>query len=288
MPDEESTTVVFDSWLNLPYAPGEVEPDPTVTARFKREGSAYGGGETLADVVAEMDRLGVDGAVLTRVPRDITPAFIAGMRWSDEAFFGACEQVATGAGAHPGRFVTSVGIDPKLGYHASRQLRRAHEEYGVAAFRIVGMFTGIPINDPLAYPLYTAACDLGVPVTINVGAPGPMKPARNQRTMDIDDVALCFPDLKIVMSHVGDPWVSETISLLQKHPNVYAMTAGWAPKYLPEPLLKLMNRFPHKVMWASDYPVLPIERTITEGRQLEVKPEALQRFLGPNCRSVFG
>ena len=45
------------------------------------------------------------------------------------------------------------------------------------------MFTGIAIDDKLAYPLYTAACDEGAVVTINVGVPGPMKPAKLQRTI---------------------------------------------------------------------------------------------------------
>ena len=88
------------------------------------------------------------------------------------------------------------------------------------------MFTGIAIDDKLAYPLYTAACDEGAVVTINVGVPGPMKPAKLQRTILVDEVALAFPDLKIVMTHLGDPWISETVSMLVKHPNVFAMTAG--------------------------------------------------------------
>ena len=120
------------------------------------------------------------------------------------------------------------------------------------------MFTGIAIDDKLAYPLYTAACDEGAVVSINVGVPGPMKPAKLQRTILIDEVALAFPDLQIVMSHLGDPWISETIAMLIKHPNVYAMTAGWAPKYIPEEVLRFaQRRNPGKLMWASDYPILP-------------------------------
>ena len=56
---------VFDSWINIPYLPGEVTPDPSVVKRFKRGDSAYDGGQTMADVIAEMDRLGISGGVLT-------------------------------------------------------------------------------------------------------------------------------------------------------------------------------------------------------------------------------
>jgi len=279
---------VFDAWINLPYLPGEVTPDPSVVARFGRKGSSYEGGETMADVVAEMDRHGIAGGVLCKYPRDITPPFVPGVRGDDDSFHDACQKLRAVMDEFPGRFHGSVGIDPKLGYHAAELATIAHGEYGITAIRIVGMFTGIPINDPLAYPLYTRACDLGMVVTINVGMPGPRKPARLQRTIDVDDVALCFPDLKIVMSHVGDPWVSETVALLQKHPNVYLMTAGFAPKYVPESIRTLMKRAPQKVMWASDYPILSIERTIGEGRELDVHPDALPAYLGANALAVFG
>lgn len=279
---------VFDAWINLPYAPGEVTPDPSVVARFGRGGSAYEGGETMADVVAEMDRLGISGGVLCKYPREITPPFVPGVCGAEEDLRKACQQLRDVMDSYPGRFLASVGIDPKLGYEAAKHAQIAHDEYGITAVRIVGMFTGIPINDPLAYPLYTRACDLGMVVTINVGMPGPRKPARNQRTIDVDDVALCFPDLKIVMSHVGDPWVSETVALLQKHPNVFLMSAGFAPKYLPEPVRTFMKRGKTKVMWASDYPILPLDRTITEGRALDVHPDALPGYLGANALAVFG
>ena len=151
------------------------------------------------------------------------------------------------------------------------------------------MFTGIAIDDKLAYPLYTAACDEGAVVSINVGVPGPMKPAKLQRTILVDEVALAFPELAIVMSHLGDPWISETIAMLIKHPNVYAMTAGWAPKYVPEEVLRFaQKRNPRKLMWASDYPILPFDRTFAEATALPLTGEARAGYLGRNAMAVFG
>ncbi|WP_213575702.1 amidohydrolase family protein [Rhodococcus sp. USK13] len=280
---------VFDAWINLPYLPGEVTPDPAVVARFKRGNSAYEGGETIADVVAEMDRMGIAAGVLTKVPRDITPAYVHGTKTGEKVLRETCERLAQIQLDHPGRFVTSVGIDPRLGYDAARHVRIAVREYGIKCIRIIPMFTGIAIDDKLAYPAYTAACDEGAVVSINVGVPGPMKPAKLQRTILIDEVALAFPELKLVMSHLGDPWISETVAMLIKHPNVFAMTAGWAPKYVPEEILTFaQRRNPEKLMWASDYPILPIERTITEGRALSLTGRAREGYLGGNARRVFG
>jgi predicted TIM-barrel fold metal-dependent hydrolase len=278
---------VYDGWINLPYAEGEVAPDPTVSARFGN--SAYGGGQTVDDVVAEMDRLGIVAGVLTKVPRDITAPFVAGIRGGDRVVHETCERLATELAKHPGRFVGAVGLDPRLGYQAARHVRIAVREYGIHCVRVLPMFTGLAIDDPLAYPLYTAACDEGAVVSVNVGVPGPMKPAKLQRTILVDDVALCFPDLRIVLSHLGDPWIGETIAMLAKHPNVYAMSAGWAPKYLPAELLRFAgSRGRTKLLWASDYPILSMERTLTEARALDLRPEALPGYLGGNAAALFG
>ena len=157
----------------------------------------------MADVVAEMDRLGIGGGVLSKAPRDITPPFVHGTKTGEAVLRETCERLAGFQREYPGRFVTSVGIDPRLGYEASRHVRIAVREYGIKCIRIIPMFTGIAIDDKLAYPLYTAACDEGAVVSINVGVPGPMKPAKLQRTILVDEVALAFPELAIVMSHLG-------------------------------------------------------------------------------------
>jgi predicted TIM-barrel fold metal-dependent hydrolase len=281
--------VIVDTYVALPSDEGSATPDPSVAQLFGAQGSAYSAGGSVDDIVAEYDEHGIDYGVLTKVPRAITPPFVPAMQMDDELLHATCAALAEAIAACPGRFVGAVGVDPKLGYAAARHVRIAVEEYGMRAIRILPMWTGIPIDDPLAYPLYTAACDLGVPVCINVGVPGPMKPARLQRTILVDEVALCFPDLRIVMSHVGDPWVDETISMLVKHPNVYLMTAGFAPKYLPPQLVRYMDsRGREKVMWASYFPIMTVERTLREGRELPLRPEAMTGYLGDTAARVFG
>ena len=93
---------MFDSWINIPYLPGEVTPDPSVVKRFKRGNSAYEGGQTMADVIAEMDRLDISGGVLTKVPRDITPPYVHGIRSGEAVLREACERLAHDPGGVPG------------------------------------------------------------------------------------------------------------------------------------------------------------------------------------------
>jgi predicted TIM-barrel fold metal-dependent hydrolase len=67
------------------------------------------------------------------------------------------------------------------------------------------------------------------------------------------------------------------------------MTAGWAPKYVPEPILEVVRRRNKtKLMWSSDYPILPFDRTITEGRAIELPEDSRANFLGANALQVFG
>lgn len=281
--------MIFDTYVALPADEGAATPDPSVARLFATQSSAYSTGGSVEDIVRDYDEHGVDVGLITKVPREITPPFTPAMQMDDDQLHAACESVAEAVSAHPTRFLGAVGLDPKLGYQAARHVHVAVEEYGMRAIRLLPMWTGVPIDDRLNYPLYTAACDLGVPVCINVGVPGPMKPARLQRTILVDEVALCFPELPIVLSHVGDPWVDETVAMLVKHPNVYLMTAGFAPKYLPEPLVRYMDsRGREKVMWSSYFPIMSVERTLREGRALALRDEAMTGYLGENAARVFG
>jgi uncharacterized protein len=278
---------LFDAWINMPSASG-LAPDPSVQKLFKNQ-SAYIQGTSVEQLVADMDAQGVAGGILTKVDRKVTGPFMPALELDDESVAKGCSKIVETMEKYPGRFLGSIVLDPRMGYAAARHVRIAVKDFGMSAIRIMPVLSLLSPDDKLCYPLYTAACDLGVPVTVNVGMPGPQKPARLQDPMALDEVSLAFPDLNIVMTHIGDPWIEEVVALLSRRPNLYLMTSGWIPKYIPEAITRFMSsRGPTKVMWASDYPILPIDRTAAEGRSLNVKPEVLEGYLGKNARAVFG
>lgn len=284
----DPATPLFDGWINFPSETG-LAPDPNIAHLFKDQAAGYKEGYTVEQIVEAMDANGVAGGLLTRVERRVTGPFIPALDLDDEKVSKACAEVRAVMEQYPGRFLGSILLDPRLGYAATRHVRIAVQEYGLSAIRVMPAFALLPPNDALYYPLYTTACDLGIPVTINVGMPGPHKPAMYQHPMHLDEVALAFPDLKIVMTHVGDPWADEVVALLNRRPNMYLMTSGWAPKYVPAQIRKFMSsRGRTKVMWASEYPVLPMERSVREGKAFDVTEEALAGYLGANATAVFG
>jgi predicted TIM-barrel fold metal-dependent hydrolase len=155
--------------------------------------------------------------------------------------------------------------------------------------RVMPAVPGIPIDHPFMWPIYAKCVEHNVPITINVGVPGPMRPAKLQQPMLLDEILLAFPDLSIVATHVGHPWHLEMVALMQKHPNLSLMTSGWAPKYVPQEVITFLNtRGKRQVMWASDFPLLSVERTVKEGLELPFKDDEVRdRYMGLNCIETF-
>jgi predicted TIM-barrel fold metal-dependent hydrolase len=282
---------IFDAWANAPAPPGEAVPDPN-TLQFLRsaQDAAYRTGASLDALLAAYAEHGVAGGVLTKVERRLMPPFFDMLELDDARVHRMCAEIAAHMASAPGRFHGSVMLDPRLGFGAARHVAIAVEEYGISVIRVMPSLSNLDASDALCYPLYTAACERGAVVTINVGVPGPRQPAKHQRPMLVDDVALAFPDLRIVLAHVGHPWQSEVVALLNKHPNVFLMTSGFAPRYIPSEITSYMasSRGRDKVMWASDYPALTVERTVTEALALGLPVASLERYMGLNALEVFG
>ncbi len=122
----------------------------------------------------------------------------------------------------------------------------------------------------------------------NIGVPGPMRPAAPQHPMALDEVLLAFPELVVAGCHLGHPWHVEVVALLQKHPNFYLITSAWAPKHIPAELWHLANtRGRDRLMWASDFPLLTMQRCAKEGWEAPLKDDARRAYLRHNALSVF-
>ncbi len=191
---------------------------------------------------------------------------------------------------YPDRFVLSASIDPRNGMRALHALKGLYDNQPVVLARAFPFMTGLAPNDRVYYPLYTRCVDLGLPISINTGIPGPPAPAMVQHPIHLDDVCLYFPDLVLVMAHGADPWWNVAIRLMLKYRNLYLMTSAYAPKYFPPELLTYMNtRGRHKIMFASDHPVLAMDRCVREAVDLDLRDGVLDAFLYGNAdRVLFG
>ena len=140
-----------------------------------------------------------------------------------------------------------------------RKIQRVVRGVRAAGRRRVPPAAAIPqvgINDPKFYPIYAKCVELGLPIFVCAGVPGPRLPAWPQHVERIDQVMYDFPDLIFVTRHGCEPWEELAVKLMLKWPNLYYSTSAFAPKYYPEAIVNYANkRGADKVIYAGYFPI---------------------------------
>ena len=190
-----------------------------------------------------------------------------------------------------------VSVDPTRGPEAVREARRL-----VATGRVHGLKLHPPLqqfypNDRAAYPLYEVFAEAKLPVLfhtghsgIGTGVPGGGGiRLKFGHPMPIDDVAVDFPDLPIIMAHPSFPWQDEAISVCLHKPTVHIDLSGWSPKYFSPTLVQYANSLlRHKVLFGSDYPWITPDRWLADFAKIGIKDEVRPLILKENAARLFG
>ncbi|WP_281181829.1 amidohydrolase family protein [Actinomadura macra] len=209
----------------------------------------------------------------------------------------ANEEVAEGCAAHPDVLIPFASIDPHKGRAGVREARRLVEEYGVRGFKFHPSIQAFAPNDRLAYPLYEAIEELGVPALFHTGQTGIGAGVpggggirlKYSNPMLVDDVAVDFPQLRIILAHPSFPWQDEALAVATHKPYVYIDLSGWSPKYFPPQLVRYANTLlKDKVLFGSDYPVITPDRWLADFDRLEIKPEVRPKILKDNAALLLG
>ncbi|MDT5097054.1 MAG: uncharacterized protein QOC76_791 [Mycobacterium sp.] len=193
----------------------------------------------------------------------------------------------------PDRFVPSGAIaDPNDVMGSVNAIRRDYEQYGIAATSVfpAGTFPQVPIDDPKMYPIYATCVELGIPIFVCAGVPGPRVPFTPQEVSRIDIVMFDFPDLVFVTRHGCEPWEDLAVKLMLKWPNLYYSTSAFAPKYYPKAIIDYANsRGADKVLYAGYFPMgLSLERIFGELPNVGLKDEVWPKFLYGNAARILG
>ena len=152
-------------------------------------------------------------------------------------------------------------------------------------------------NDRLAYPLYEVFAEAHLPVLFHTGHSGigtGMPGGGGIRLkygnpMPIDDVAVDFPDMPIIMAHPSFPWQDEAISICLHKPTVYIDLSGWSPKYFSPTLVQYANTLlKHKMLFGSDYPWITPDRWLADLEKTAIREDVRPLILKENAIRLFG
>ena len=242
------------------------------------------GGVSLDDYLRRMDAAGVERALLIAVR--------AGDLRVKGSFEVPYEYVFEACTRHPDRFSGLAGIDPFRGMQGLRDLQQAVEEFGFVGAHLYPHWFELAPDHARYYPYYAKCCELDVPIMMQVGHNLIYQRDRRLpsvgRPIALDQVAIDFPELKLIGIHIGIPWTDEMISMAWKHDNVYIGSDAYAPKHWPPSLIHYINAYgSRKVLFGTDWPVIDPQRAVREIEDLELRPESLQLLMRDNALRVF-
>lgn len=188
----------------------------------------------------------------------------------------------------PDRFVGLAGINPYGGYKEVRKAEVAIRDYGFVGTHCYPHWFNLPPNDKLWYPFYYKCAELDVPFQLQVGHSAQRKMHTVARPILLDEVAIHFPETRIVAIHMGYPWVEEMISVCWKHANVYIGCDAHAPRYWDPSFVQFIStRGKHKVLFGTDWPIIDFKRARTEIADLNLRPESEVLLMRENTRRVY-
>ncbi|MDP2953497.1 MAG: amidohydrolase family protein, partial [Chloroflexota bacterium] len=131
------------------------------------------------------------------------------------------DDIARWAKLWPEKIVPFCSVDPN---HAGaiEELERCAKDLGMKGIKLSPHYQNFAPMDPRACAIYAKAERLGLPIAFHQATSARRSaPLKYAHPMALEDVALAFPDLKIVLAHLGHPWQRDTIVVIRKHPNVY-------------------------------------------------------------------
>jgi len=198
------------------------------------------------------------------------------------------DEVARFMAEAPDRLLGVGSVDISRPMQAVREIRRCVNELGFKAIRVLPWLWELPPTDRRFYPVYTACCELGVPFCTQIGHTGPLMPSEVGRPIYLDQVALDFPELKIVAGHIGYPWADEAIAVATKHEHVYIDTSAYTVNRYPPQLVEFMRGHGRrKVLFGTNYPMITPAKALDGLPQLELGTAVEADFLWGNAMHVF-
>jgi predicted TIM-barrel fold metal-dependent hydrolase len=236
----------------------------------KKEGS-------LAQTVSDMDASGVAFGLMVGMPNS---------------------EIAQTHRDYPNRFKLFAWMDPMDGMRGVRELERLVKEDGANGLRVSPLYNCLSANDRRYYPLYAKCVELNIPVRVYTAMTyANDRPYELGHPRHLDDIAVDFPELKIIAGLAGWPWVGDMVALLRRHPNLYCDTAAHRPRHFAtsgsgwEPFLQFGNTLlQDKIMIGFSRYLFNTgyDELMAEYQGLSLKDTVLEKWSYQNAVNFFG
>jgi len=206
-------------------------------------------------------------------------------------------EIAEFAGRHSDICIPFASIDPHKGKLGAREARDLVENFGVRGFKFHNIAQNVSPSDRVGYPIYEVIDHYKLPAIFHTGHSGMgtgMRGGGGMRLkfgqpMLVDDVAVDFPDMKIILAHPSWPWVDESLSMALHKENVFIDLSGWSPKYFAPQIIQYANtQLRNKMLFGSDFPLIHPQKWIEAARQVGFKDEVLPGIMKDNAARVLG
>ncbi|MBS0208656.1 MAG: amidohydrolase [Planctomycetes bacterium] len=185
--------------------------------------------------------------------------------WVDDAY------VASYVAAHPDTLTGFLSVDPtQSGWQ--EEMWHGHETLGLRGIKLLPMYAGFRPDEARLDPLWQYATEHRLPVLLHTGTTFVAQaPLECTLPRHLDAVAIRWPEVRIIMAHLGHPYEAECVVTIRKHPNVYADIS--ALHYRPFQLyhsLMLVQEYGvwDKLLFGSDYPFTTVNASIDGLRAL--------------------
>lgn len=215
--------------------------------------------------------------------------------WVDDCY------VADYVAAHPESLIGFLCVDPtQEGWEREMQIGR--EELGLKGIKLLPMYAGFRPDDSALDPLWKYATRNKLPVLLHTGTTFiDRAPLDCTLPRHLDVVATRFPEVKIIMAHLGHPYEGECVVTIRKHPNVYADVSAlfYRPFQLYHSLM-LVQEYGvwHKLFFGTDFPFTTVNGTIeglkklndmTEGTRLpKLKEAEIEAMIHRDTLGILG
>lgn len=210
--------------------------------------------------------LKADAETLYAAMSGVDKAIVFALRYGDSAGVESDDETTAAAvRRYPEKFVGFAYADPRRP-DCMELLRHATGELGLEGVKYGPIYNGVALADPRMQPIYRHCVQNDLPLTLHMGTTFARNaPVDLGRAIHVEPVALQYPDLKIVLAHMGHPWYEDCIAVVRKQPNVYCELS--AIFYRPWQFWNVMITaqeylITDKIFFGTDFPFSTVEESL--------------------------